>query len=466
MSDLVTNQSNLFGFDVLQMIFQHLEGEDLVNCEAVCRQWRDILLGGTPWRRLFHRNKEKLPLWRKTQKKLVSNKLTLRTEQYRDVCRKILLVNQNWRTGHFTKFTYPTAQNSAFNLTMSDDYVAWGFVRIENEEHRRGCVFLDTDSMEITEIPLLSGYNVLNEMLVLWANSTRSVVEVRDPKNNWTVTVMNEDENVFHFCQMAFGSKLLVQYYHLDSDRERMKIWKLGNPSILLHDRICESDRNLEILKVDKQFIVARAYYYWKPMTDILYFISTETLDVFTSLSVMRNCEYEYNRGLLFQYRGDGIIRILDLPSGTYFNDVHLPFRKEDKQFVELLSTWASTNSNVIVIGWKYVNKETLETLSQFSVYDLEAVKKRNSKHGCHLLYTLQYRFKISSFVMDDTRIAYNGNDEYGNQLVILLNFDFVERESPELKGNREANEDIKEKIIYDHYVEAFPSSLPEYFYL
>jgi F-box-like len=154
------SQSNELVADVLHVIFQHLEGEDLVNCEAVCRQWRDILLAGTPWRRLFHRNKEKLPLWRKTQKKLVSNKLTLRTEQYRDVCRKILLVHQNWRMGHFTKLTCPSAPNSAFNLTMNDDYVAWGFVRIENDECFRGCAFLDTDSMEITEIPLLSGYKV------------------------------------------------------------------------------------------------------------------------------------------------------------------------------------------------------------------------------------------------------------------------------------------------------------------
>ena len=276
------NQSNQLGVDVLQMIFQQLDGEDLVNCEAVCRQWHDILLAGTPWRRLFHRKINYAPSWRKKQKKLQKKEQTLQTEQYRDVCRKILLVYQNWRIGHFTKLIYPTAQNSAFNLTMSDDYVAWGFVRIENEERRRGCAFLDTDSMEITEIPLLSGYKVLNEMAVLWANSTRSVVEIRDPKNNWTVNVMNEDENVFHFCKMSFGSKLLVQYYRLDCVRERIKIWKLGNPSTLLHDRTCE-DRNFEILKVDKQFIVARTYYHLKPMVDILYFISTETVDVFKS---------------------------------------------------------------------------------------------------------------------------------------------------------------------------------------
>jgi F-box-like len=62
--------------DVLHMIFQQLEGEDLVNCENVCRQWRDILLAGTPWRRLFDRNKDSSPLWRRAQRILESNQLT------------------------------------------------------------------------------------------------------------------------------------------------------------------------------------------------------------------------------------------------------------------------------------------------------------------------------------------------------------------------------------------------------
>jgi hypothetical protein len=66
--------------------------------------------------------------------------------------------------------------------------------------------------------------------------------------------------NTITWTPMAFGSELLVQYYHLDSECEGMKIGKLGNPPILLHDRICESDLNLEILKVDKQFILSRTY--------------------------------------------------------------------------------------------------------------------------------------------------------------------------------------------------------------
>jgi F-box-like len=68
MSASTISRLNELDEDVLQLIFKRLEGEDLVNCEAVCRQWRDILLAGTPWRRLFNRNKVSLPLWRRAQK--------------------------------------------------------------------------------------------------------------------------------------------------------------------------------------------------------------------------------------------------------------------------------------------------------------------------------------------------------------------------------------------------------------
>ena len=70
MSILSISRSNVLSYDVLLMIFQQLDGEDLVNCEAVCRQWRDVLLAGTPWRRLFHRKVNYSHLWRKEQKKL------------------------------------------------------------------------------------------------------------------------------------------------------------------------------------------------------------------------------------------------------------------------------------------------------------------------------------------------------------------------------------------------------------
>jgi len=109
----------------------------------------------------------------------------------------------------------------------------------------------------------------------------------------------------------------------------------MENLPTLIHDRFCE-DRFLEIWTVDERFIVAidmvnvtgGTTRYWDAQR--LYFISTETLEEVRTLTVM-NREWEYDRGLLFQFRDNGIVRVMDIATGTHFNDVHLPFPKDDE---------------------------------------------------------------------------------------------------------------------------------------
>jgi F-box-like len=437
------------------MIFRQLEGADLRNCEEVCHQWRDILLAGTPWRRFFHRKVHYSHLWRKEQKKLEANQLTLPTEQYRHICKNLLQVERNWRMGQLKKSVCSVNADVSWKITKSDDFVAWNFTDFENDKMQRGCAFLDTESMKIKEITSCYLYQNVEEIVVRRGNFKNSVIEIRDPKNSWIVNVGDAEENDYLHRQISFGSGRLVEYTRNNFGTERMRIWKMENPSTLLQDRTFQ-DRNLKIHKVDEQFIVAWANNYQKPKADILYFISTETLEVFRSFKV-NDYKWDYDRGLLFQYRYDGIVRILDLASGTYFNNVRLPVREEDERFVHLLWTWASSNSNVMVLGWKF-KKEYYRRVSHLSVYDLEAVKKRNSDPGRYLLYTLQFQFDICSFVMDEKLIAFNGVHRSNNPSVIVLNFanfGFAEGKSSDLKENPEANEDVKMKIIYDRCVES-----------
>jgi len=423
-----TSQSNKLVDDVLLMISQQLEDEDLVNCETVCRQWRSSLLAGTPWKRLFHRNKENLPLWRKAQKKLEKNQLILRNEEYRDVCKEILQANRNWHTGNCTKLTYPVDSRSANFITISDDYVTWDFARFENDgQCSRGCSFLDMESMEFKEIPVLSccGHMVhcycLDEMLMFWNVVDSAKFEIVNPNNHWVVDVLegfNEGEADQVCVQVVFGSGFLVTYFYPfhESNGERMRIWKMGNLPTLSHDRSFE-DRKLTILKVDERFIVARQFVYLFPEITALYFISTETLEE-TKSFIQTNGVYLYNQGLFFEYCDNGVIRILDAASGKYFNDVRIPFRSNDKPFIKLLDTWASSNSQCIVIGWKY---SRMWTCSHLSVYDLETVKKPNS--DCHLLYTLQFKFDIHSFVMNESEIAFSGEHDTWDWCVTVLKF-------------------------------------------
>jgi hypothetical protein len=90
----------------------------------------------------------------------------------------------------------------------------------------------------------------------------------------------------------------------------------------------------------------------------------------------------------------------------------------------------------------------------------LEAVKKANSDPGSHLLYTLQFQFDMSSFVMNENEIVLMGNDGKNNRSVTVLkfaNFNFDERKLSSLNENPEVNEDIKMKVILGPYVDCDP---------
>ena len=467
MSVSTISQSNQLGADVLHMLFQQLEGEDLLNCETVCRQWRDILLAGTPWRRLFQRNKESSPLWRRAQRILEKNQPTLRTDQYRVVCKDILQVKCNWRTGRFTKFIYPVARPDCFALTIADDCVAWDYRPSVEPETYNGCTFLDTESMQITEIPLYCWPEIVDGLLVRtdYKNTVRTV-NISNPKFNWTIKIEDGDDEGFSVSEIRSGSGLIVCESYSRNRGTRIEVWKMGNPPTLLRNRIF-GDPNLHILKADERFILAR----FAHQSDLLYFISTETLDVFTSVSErnyqcnlyerwgrissdsegrLMNFRCIYNQGLLFEYRGDGLVRILDVASGTNVNDVRIPFRSKDKKFIKLLDTWVCSNSNVIVIGWKY-SKDRSHRVSHLSVYDLEAVKKPNSDPGSHLLYTLQLKFDIHSFVMNETEIAFSGTKSTLDWYVTVLkfaNFSFAEQKPSDLNKNPQDNKDSKKEIV------------------
>jgi hypothetical protein len=86
--------------------------------------------------------------------------------------------------------------------------------------------------MKITEIILNSRCHDLNEMLVSWANRNTGIfaVEIRDPKENWIIDVVNE-EDCFYYQQISPGSKLLVCYstlaWYYANNGARMRIWKI-----------------------------------------------------------------------------------------------------------------------------------------------------------------------------------------------------------------------------------------------
>jgi F-box-like len=146
---------------VLLNIFEHLEGADLINCEAVCRRWRNVLKSESSWRGLFQRQTSRSPLWRRIGR-------LLDEKNYRDVCRAIVQylqeVNCNLRAGNIKKTVHPinfpaTNFNNLMEnyVGMADDHFA---SKISNSEGFRGAdqiVIADKSSMQVTRTIDLGG---------------------------------------------------------------------------------------------------------------------------------------------------------------------------------------------------------------------------------------------------------------------------------------------------------------------
>ena len=80
-------------------------------------------------------------------------------------------------------------------------------------------------------------------------------VNIWNPKFNWTI----KEEDGFSARQISCGSELIVCYSRSLNREQRIEVWKMGNPPILLRTRRCQN-RYLYIKNVDEQFIVAKDY--------------------------------------------------------------------------------------------------------------------------------------------------------------------------------------------------------------
>jgi hypothetical protein len=347
------------------------------------------------------------------------------------------------------------------DLSISDDYIAWSFypnknhgINLVHQKTLHRIAFLDTESMEIKEV-IVSGYlEQLNEMAIICTDWNSKKLEMVDPKNRWVVNAGDGLVKGYYNFDVNFGNKLLVTTCYEGDSVKRMRIWKMGNPPVLLQDRTLMLP-GMKVVKVDERFIVrfeGDSYYRKKTLC----FISTETLEEFGTWGVRKYCDWHYDRGLLFQspyHRKDNLIRILDVTSG-FFNDVRLPVRKEKWRSVNFTPRRAGSNSRFIVIGWYYSSRVREPT--NFSFYDLEAAKKPSSDCRCYPLYTLQFQSSVWSFVMDESLIAFNGRDENDERNVTVLNFaDFVDRKTSGLEEKQETDGEMKIKITFDSFVDS-----------
>jgi hypothetical protein len=435
--------------DVVEIIFEFLNGDDLLNCEYVCRQWREILLAGTPWRKLFQRQFGDSPLGRQAAKQLgiieSESSGNIATDKYRAVYKFVQEVKHNWRQGKFTKWTHPTAENStAHHLEVREDYVSWNFDIHEGDRAERslGCVFVEMKigSTVVTEIRSFYKFNIRARM---GSNLGRRTVKIsiREPGIHCAVNVPCVGlarESFYH--PFSFNGKHLCCYSRSVSvaHQGRLRVWALdrGNNELTLkHDHIRQDLRNLQVESLDENFVLAVSETGAQIKT--LHFFKTTTFERVRVLTVSASSLTKYVRGMLFERRDTGDWGVLDVASGTRFNDLKSPIGAEDQPFVLMgFGGFITLNSSVIVIGWQYRDGMDSDSLfiTNFTVFDMEAVKNVGPQLPTHCccccfpLYTMRFPLFMSDWDMDETKLAFVGTwgpeiGRCGNRLVIVLNF-------------------------------------------
>jgi hypothetical protein len=188
--------------DVLLNIFEHLEGPDLINCEAVCQRWRNVLQSESCWRVLFQRQTSLL--WRRIGSMLVEKK----PGKYRNVCRAIVQylqeVNCNLRAGNIKKTVHPInfpTKNFDYLMEncvgMADDYFAF-----EESNSFRGAdriVIADKSSMQVTRTIDLGGEARIvhfdNNVIVLFKYN--NVVQFVDRNTLRTVCELHREQGYY-----------------------------------------------------------------------------------------------------------------------------------------------------------------------------------------------------------------------------------------------------------------------------
>jgi hypothetical protein len=333
-------------------------------------------------------------------------------------------------------------------------------------ENRRGCAFLNIETETTQEIESVYMFQVVDA-----AEYVR--VGIHEPWRSWEIDIRTEDENQHAYRPTSSRGKLLFCYSTSSTDQaqqqqqqqpnqveqERLRVWQMDRPQeldskmeekpTLIHDRSRES-LHLNIEGADANFIMT-AGHSGRAGFSTLYFTShfTDALIDVRALTVF-NCQaYRYDRGLLFQNRGLGIVSILDVASGVHFNDVRLPLEREsDRSLVSMLRVWAASNENVIVIGWQYVSLKTQRLKSILSVYSREEVEtvhlqqqqQQQQRQPIYPLYNLRLSkdMDIADLEMDETRLAVigvkRGGRKYGMRIVFVLNFAVASGKGDDIK--------------------------------
>jgi F-box-like len=415
MSLVTYNQPNQLSDDVLLVIFDQLDDQDLLQCEVVCRQWRNVLLSGSVWKRLFRRQIVSSQLWRQVLPYFEVNVDKLETVHYRGLCRTIinqsLEIDRNWRTGKFKEIgVTTTAPNGQNIVTVTNDYVV-SLLDSETFSDEKKLIFFDRRSQRTagcTIIPL--GWFVGTNVQIVVLRDIKNI-QILDTYGQLMTRVpeLDEDEaiswNLTSCCISGDQMAVLSQ----NDGQEKLSLWDVSDPSSVTRlksetYRLSMPFEYKSLMKMDEEFIFitptrtekTRFYFFWKKTLE-LHWQKRFDGDMSDNFS--------YGKGLLLIYvskRNDkseeyGLIQVYDVKSRKCLREISITAKRVFEEFDHKVGF----NSKFIVVA----QRNEYDKPYKMNIYDLEAVKDPKSTEDELLVHTLSVEFPFKRISMDETVI-------------------------------------------------------------
>jgi F-box-like len=406
MSPFSYNQPNQLTDDVLLMIFDQLDEEDLLRCETVCRQWRNVLLSGKTWRKLFRRQIASSPQWRNVVRIFRVDVEKLATVHHRSLCRAIIeelkQIDRNWRTGNFKR----TCSTDSFE-NISDIIVLGDRIAVYSSSGSKMTIVHRTSLQVISSVKIPDGsFAVTNtEIVVVWDKKNIKILDTNGQLIS-RVPELDEDERISWNLASCCVSGDHMAVLSRSDGQQKLSLWDVSDPLRITRLKSQHFGLSLPLgfdleMKMDEQFIAVTASHFDAPS---IHFFSKQTLDLHWQIYGDILDDFAYGKGLLlrdnFLKNIGSVFRVYDVYDVTtriYFGELHIKAkRKYNKPYMDF-------NSKFMVV----VQRSEHEPSSEINIYDLEVITNPNSKKSPdeHLVHSVTEEFDFKRIVVTETEI-------------------------------------------------------------
>ena len=219
-------------------------------------------------------------------------------------------------------------------------------------------------------------------------------IQLIDVESGNVVNEMKLERDAIGF---HFGGNWLVFVSEITGHEHILSVWSVDdsfNLTRIKDVKIGEYSSYEDSLQVDEHFISVRTYNHNECTTCNL--ISLKTFQVERSMSCDCRFDIYYDGGYLFFMNNYGLVRMLDVMSGTFLHD--MPFEKPF--YVDCMI--CRVNSNYVVSA----AISSCSGKTKLYVYDLKCLKETDVAPTHLLLTTIVLECKVDAMMMNETRIV------------------------------------------------------------